>query len=159
MYDLVLKGGNVIDPAQNLRGALDVAVENGKIARVAANIPASEARRVIQVKGKTVTAGLIDLHTHVFDGVAANGVHPDIAGVHAGVTTVVDAGSSGCATFSAFPRHILPKCETEVIPLLERSVDRNVRATLARTAELLRVDSAFLQQLAEVMGLQGAGRG
>src|SRR5262249_45153601 len=67
---------------------------------------------------KTVAPGLIDLHTHVFDGVAANGVHPDIAGVHAGVTTVVDAGSSGCATFSAFPRHILPKCETEVIPLL-----------------------------------------
>ena len=118
MYDLLLKGGTVIDPAQDLRGALDVAVEDGKIARVAANIPKSEARRVIDIPGKTVTPGLIDLHTHVFDGVAANGVHPDIAGVHAGVTTVVDAGSSGCATFSAFPRHILPKCETEVIPLL-----------------------------------------
>ena len=118
MYDLLLKGGNVIDPAQDLRGALDVAVEDGKIARVAANIPKSEARRVVDIPGKTVTPGLIDLHTHVFDGVAANGVHPDIAGVHAGVTTVVDAGSSGCATFSAFPRHILPRCETEVIPLL-----------------------------------------
>ena len=118
MYDLLLKGGNVIDPSQDLRGALDVAVEDGKIARVAANIPVAEARRVVDVPGKTVTPGLIDLHTHVFDGVAANGVHPDIAGVHAGVTTVVDAGSSGCATFSAFPRHILPKCETEVIPLL-----------------------------------------
>ena len=118
MYDLVLKGGVVIDPARDLSGALDVAVQDGKIAAVAANIPASEARRVIHVPGKTVTPGLIDLHTHVFDGVAANGVHPDIAGVHAGVTTVVDAGSSGCATFSAFPRHILPKCETEVIPLL-----------------------------------------
>ena len=118
MYDLLLKGGTVIDPAQDLRGTLDVAVEDGKIARVAANIPKSEARRVIDVLGKTVTPGLIDLHTHVFDGVAANGVHPDIAGVHAGVTTVVDAGSSGCATFGAFPRNILPKCETEVIPLL-----------------------------------------
>ena len=118
MYDLLLKGGSVLDPAQDLRGALDVAVQDGKIAAVAANIPASEARRVIHVPGKTVTPGLIDLHTHVFDGVAANGVHPDIAGVHAGVTTVVDAGSSGCATFSAFPRHILPRCETEVIPLL-----------------------------------------
>jgi dihydroorotase len=118
MFDLLLKGGSVLDPAQDLRGVLDVAVQDGKIASVAANIPASEAKRVIHVPGKTVTPGLIDLHTHVFDGVAANGVHPDIAGVHAGVTTVVDAGSSGCATFSAFPRHILPKCETEVIPLL-----------------------------------------
>src|SRR5213594_4340144 len=118
MYDLLLKGGTVIDPAQNMRATFDVAVQDGKIAGVAANIPASEARRVIHVPGKTVTAGLIDLHTHVFDGVAANGVHPDIAGVHAGVTTVVDAGSAGCATFSAFPRHILPRCETEVIPLL-----------------------------------------
>ncbi|HKQ66233.1 MAG TPA: amidohydrolase/deacetylase family metallohydrolase [Methylomirabilota bacterium] len=118
MFDLLLKGGSVLDPAQDLRGALDVAVQDGRIASVAANIPASEAKRVIHVPGKTVTPGLIDLHTHVFDGVAANGVHPDIAGVHAGVTTVVDAGSSGCATFSAFPRHILPKCETEVIPLL-----------------------------------------
>ena len=118
MYDLLLKGGNVIDPSQDLRGALDVAVEDGKIARVAANIAVTQARRVVDIRGKTVTPGLIDLHTHVFDGVAANGVHPDIAGVHAGVTTVVDAGSSGCATFSAFPRHILPRCETEVIPLL-----------------------------------------
>jgi len=118
MYDLLLKGGVVIDPAQDMRGAFDVAVQDGRIARVAASIPPSEARRVIHVPGKTVTAGLIDLHTHVFDGVAANGVHPDLAGVHAGVTTVVDAGSAGCATFSAFPRHILPKCETEVIPLL-----------------------------------------
>jgi len=118
MYDLLLKGGNVIDPSQDLCGALDVAVEDGKIARVAANIAVTEARRVVDIRGKTVTPGLIDLHTHVFDGVAANGVHPDIAGVHAGVTTVVDAGSSGCATFSAFPRHILPRCETEVIPLL-----------------------------------------
>jgi dihydroorotase len=118
MFDLLRKGGSVLDPAQDVRGALDVAVQEGKIARVAGNISASEARRVIHVPGKTITPGLIDLHTHVFDGVAANGVHPDIAGVHAGVTTVVDAGSSGCATFSAFPRHILPKCETEVIPLL-----------------------------------------
>src|SRR5213080_3180966 len=118
MYDLVLKGGVVIDPAQDLRGALDVAVQDGKIASVAANIPASEARRVIHVPGKTVTPGLIDLHTHVFDGVAHNGVHPDLAGVRAGVTTVVDAGSSGAATFGAFPKHILPRSETEVLPFL-----------------------------------------
>jgi len=73
MYDLLLKGGHVIDPSQDLRGALDIAVEDGKIARVAANIPVAEARRVVDVPGKTVTPGLIDLHTHVFDGVATRG--------------------------------------------------------------------------------------
>jgi len=121
MYDLVLKGGNVIDPAQNLRGALDVAVENGKIARVAANIPPAEARRVVHVTGKTVTAGLIDLHTHVFDGVAANGVHPDIAGVHAGVTTVVDAGSAGWMTLRGLRDYVIPTYQTRVFVFLHIS--------------------------------------
>src|SRR5262249_41628051 len=53
-----------------------------------------------------------------FDGVTGNGLHPDLAGVRAGVTTVVDAGSAGSATFAAFPKHILPRCETEVLPFL-----------------------------------------
>src|SRR5712691_12224050 len=171
MYDLLLKGGTVIDPAQNVRGTFDVAVENGKIAGVAANIPASEARRVIHVPGKTVTAGLIDLHTHVFDGVAANGVHPDIAGVHAGVTTVVDAGSAGCATFSAFPRHILPRCETEVIPLLhicqtglatnpdiiaESSIDLESTLRVAREHKgLIRgIKARMVSPALEILGMQ-----
>src|SRR6266852_2003086 len=118
MYDLVLTGGTVIDPSQGLHGPMDVAVTDGKMAEIAPTINTRQAQRVIDVKGKTITPGLIDLHTHVFDGVAHNGVHPDLAGVRAGVTTVVDAGSSGAATFGAFPKHILPKCETEVLPFL-----------------------------------------
>src|SRR5437879_6243878 len=118
MYDLVLNGGTVIDPAQGLHGLMDVAVSDGTIAEIATAIDASQAKRVVDVKGKTVTPGLIDLQTHVFDGVAHNGVHPDLAGVRAGVTTVVDAGSSGAATFGAFPKHILPRSETEVLPFL-----------------------------------------
>ena len=62
--------------------------------------------------------GLIDLHAHVFEGVNRTGVHPDLGGVYAGVTTIVDAGSAGAATFAAFPRHIIPSCHTEVIPFL-----------------------------------------
>jgi dihydroorotase len=118
MYDLVLKGGVVLDPTQGLHGPFDVAVSDGKIAELAASIDTTRARRVIDASGKTVTPGLIDLHAHVFDGVAHNGVHPDLAGVRAGVTTVVDAGSSGAATFGAFPKHILPNCDTEVMPFL-----------------------------------------
>ncbi len=118
MYDLILKGGTVIDASQNLNGALDLAVQGGKIARVAPAIPREEARRVIDVPRTVITPGLIDLHAHVFEGFTRFGVNPDIGGVYAGVTTLVDAGSAGSATFEGFPRHILPHCHTEIIPFL-----------------------------------------
>ncbi len=118
MYDLVLKGGTVIDPSSRLDGVLDVAVANGVIARIAPSIPAAEAARVIEIGGKIVTPGLIDLHAHVFEGVNRTGVNPDLAGVYAGVTTIVDAGSAGAATFGAFPRLIIPHCHTEIVPFL-----------------------------------------
>ena len=118
MYDVLLKGGRVVDPSEQLNGVNDIAVQDGKIARIAPDIPGEEATKVVDVAGKLVTPGLIDLHAHVFDGVVGNGVHPDLGGVKSGVTTVVDAGSSGCATFSAFPRYIMPHCETEIIPFM-----------------------------------------
>jgi dihydroorotase len=117
MYDLVLKGGRVVDPAGNLDGVLDVAVDNGLIAKIAAGIAPTEAARVIEVKDKLVTPGLIDLHAHVFEGVNRTGVNPDLGGVYSGVTTIVDAGSAGAATFGGW-QHILPRCATEVIPFL-----------------------------------------
>lgn len=118
MYDLILKGGSVVDPSTGLDGIRDIAVQNGLIAAIAPEIHGAETVQTIDVAGKTVTPGLIDLHAHVFDGVSRNGVHPDLAGVHAGVTTVVDAGSAGAATFGAFPRHIIPNAHTEIIPFL-----------------------------------------
>ena len=118
MYDLLLKGGTVVDPSAGLHGVHDIAVQDGKIARIAPTIPREEASRVHEVAGKVVTPGLIDLHAHVFEGFNSNGVHPDLGGVYAGVTTLVDAGSSGCATFAGFPRHIIPQCHTEIIPFL-----------------------------------------
>ena len=117
MYDFVLKGGRVVDPSSSLDGVLDVAVENEKIARIAAGIAPAEATRAIEVGGKIVTPGLIDLHAHVFEGFNRTGVNPDLAGVLAGVTTIVDAGSAGSATFGGW-RHILPHCHTEIVPFL-----------------------------------------
>src|SRR5262245_12775947 len=117
MYDLVLKGGTVVDPSAGLDGRHDVAIENGKIARIATDIAVAEATRTIDVAGKIVTPGLIDLHAHVFEGLSRTGVNPDLAGVYSGVTTIVDAGSAGAATFGGW-RHILPQCQTEVIPFL-----------------------------------------
>lgn len=118
MYDLLLKGGTVVDPSVSLNGVHDIAVRNGTIAHIAPTIPREEATRVLEVAGKIVTPGLIDLHAHVFEGFTGNGVHPDLGGVYAGVTTLVDAGSSGCATFAGFPRHIIPQCKTEILPFL-----------------------------------------
>jgi len=118
MYDLLLKGGAVLDPSTGLAGAHDVAVQNGLIARIAPGIAAAEASRTIELGGRIVTPGLIDLHAHVLDGVARNGLDPDLGGVYAGVTTIVDAGSAGAATFAAFPRHIQPRSHTEIIPFL-----------------------------------------
>ena len=118
MYDLLIKGGTVIDPAQGINGPNDVAVADGKITRVAPNIGAEEAGQVVEVRGKIVTPGLIDLHTHVYSGVIGNGVQADLGAVRAGVTTMVDAGSSGCDTFGGFPKHIIPGNSTEIIPFL-----------------------------------------
>jgi dihydroorotase len=118
MYDLVLKGGTVVDPSTGLEGVQDVAVQGGTIARIAPGLNGAEAARTIDVAGKFVTPGLIDLHAHVFEGVNRTGVNPDLGGVYSGVTTIVDAGSAGAATFGAFPRHIIPSCHTEIIPFL-----------------------------------------
>ena len=118
MYDVLLKGGRVVDPSAGLDGMHDVAVQGSAIARIAPNIPVAEATRTIDVAGRIVTPGLIDLHAHVFEGFNRTGVHPDLAGVYSGVTTIVDAGSAGAATFGGFPRHIIPGCHTEIIPFL-----------------------------------------
>ncbi len=136
MYDLIIKGGTVVDPSQNIHGLNDVAVEDGKIARVAPDISADEAKRIVEVKGKLVIPGLIDLHTHVYAGVNANGVDPDIGGVRAGVTTMVDAGSAGCDTFGGFPKHIIPNTSTEIICFLHIC-----RTGLATTPDIFSPDS------------------
>ena len=118
MYDLLIQGGTVIDPSQGIHGVNDVAVEDGKIARIAPSIPLEEAARILDVRGNVVTPGLIDLHTHVYHGVNSNGVEADLGGVRASVTTMVDAGSAGCDTFGGFPRHIIPNNRTEIICFL-----------------------------------------
>src|SRR5882724_5966130 len=108
-YDLLLKGGHVIDPANNVNAVMDVAIAAGKIARVAAGIPAAEARQVVDASGLFVTPGLVDIHVHAYAGTGMKGaysgdnsVYPDGFTFRSGVTTVVDAGSSGWRNFSDF---------------------------------------------------------
>jgi dihydroorotase len=118
MYDLLIKGGRVIDPAQNIDDRFDVAISGGKIATVAKDIPATESQQVIDAKDKIVTPGLIDVHTHVYDGVMKIAVEPDIAGVKQGVTTVGDGGSAGEATFAGFAKYVIPTARTKVFCFL-----------------------------------------
>ena len=121
MTDLLLKGGRVIDPSQGIDSRMDVAVQDGAISQVSSNIRPGPETRVIRVDGKLVVPGLIDLHTHVYHGVNQTGVNPDLAGVYAGVTTVVDAGSAGCYTFGGFPEHVVPGAKTRIVCMLHIS--------------------------------------
>jgi len=121
MYDLLIKGGRVIDPAQNIDDRLDVAISGDKIAAVAKDISSLESRQIVDASGKIVTPGLIDLHCHVYDGGTKEGVEPDAAGVRQGVTTVVDAGSAGEAIFGGLPKYVIPAARTTVFCFLHLS--------------------------------------
>jgi Predicted amidohydrolase len=119
-YELLLKGGHVIDPKNNIDRVMDVAVAQGKIARVAENIPAGEAGRVVDAAGLYVTPGLIDLHVHVYVGKEAGGeqVQADAFSFRSGVTTMVDAGSSGAQTFADFRDRLIRHSKTRVLAFL-----------------------------------------
>jgi len=117
-YDLLVKGGRVIDHSQSLDSVCDVAVGQGKIAAVNPTIPVSQATQVVDASGKVVTPGLIDLHTHVFPYVGPCGIEPDPYFVQRGVTSVIDAGTSGAFTFAAFRRNIVERAVTRIRVLL-----------------------------------------
>lgn len=121
MYDLLIKGGRVIDPAQKIDGVLDVAITGQRIALVAKDISANEGKQVLDAKGKIVTPGLIDLHCHIYDSIHGISIEPDVAGVKQGVTTVVDGGSTGQATFRAFSKYIIPPSKSTVFCFLHLS--------------------------------------
>ena len=112
-YDLLLKHGHVIDAKNQISAIRDVAISQGKIAAVAENIPASDARKTIDVSSLYVTPGLVDMHVHVFAGsmgreyTGESCVRPDGFTFRSGVTTVVDAGSSGWRNFGEFRDQII----------------------------------------------------
>ncbi len=125
-YDLLLKGGHVIDAKSHISAVRDVAIADGKIAAVAANIPASAARKVVNVPGLYVTPGLVDIHAHVFTGMGTGhelaggdvSEFPDGFTFRAGVTTVVDAGSSGWRNFDKFKTLVIDAAKTRVLAFL-----------------------------------------
>jgi len=117
-YDLVLKGGHVIDPANGVDGIRDVAIAGNKIARAAANIPVSDARRAVDVKGYYVTPGFVDLHTHVYLKGRSSTVVADDAVLPHGTTTIVDAGVAGWKNFDDFKATIIDRAQVRILALL-----------------------------------------
>ncbi len=141
-YDLLLKGGHVIDPANQVDKVMDVAIAAGKIAAVAENLPASEAGKVVDVSGLYVTPGLIDIHFHVGHGgaplnwfapeahthTAPLGIPADIA-LAAGVTTLVDAGTAGADTFLQEKQEVIDRAKVRVLAFLNIVADGMVGGT------------------------------
>jgi dihydroorotase len=125
-YQIVIKGGHVIDPKNNIDEILDVAISHGRILKTAKNIDTINAHQVINARGMYVVPGLIDMHTHDFYGVdpdrhfcnGSESVLPDSFAFRSGVTTVVDAGSSGWKDFPDFRKKIIDSSKTRVLAFL-----------------------------------------
>ena len=117
-YDLLLKGGRVIDPANGIDAVRDIAIAGNRIARSAADIPAAEARQTVHLDGYYVTPGLIDLHTHVYLKGRASTVVADDAVLPHGTTTIVDAGVAGWKNFDDFKATIIDRSQVRILALL-----------------------------------------
>src|ERR1700738_589389 len=118
-FDLLLRGGRVIDPASGVDGLKDVAIRNGKIAAVQADILPASAKEVVDVAGKLVLPGLIDTHAHVYQYVTGRfGMNADMVGVQSGVTTLVDQGGPSCMTLPGFRHFVAEPAKSRVYAFL-----------------------------------------
>ena len=121
MYDLILKGGHVIDPAQGMDGSFDVAFKSGKVAEVSKDISPEKSKDTRNVSGKVVCPGLIDLHTHVYWGGTSLGVDAEEIARRSGTTTFVDAGSAGAGNLLGFRKHVVERTTPRILAYLNIS--------------------------------------
>src|SRR3954469_25010576 len=118
-YDLILKGGRIIDPSQNIDRVTDIAFQGGKVAKIGDNLGA--ATEVRDVRGYILTPGLIDLHTHVYWGGTALGIDAEDFCRRSGVTTAIDTGSAGPGNFLGFRKHVIERSEIRILAYLHVS--------------------------------------
>jgi dihydroorotase len=119
LYDTLLRGGHVIDPAQKIDAVRDVAVKDGRIAAVLPAIAPSSAKQTIECSGKLVLPGLIDTHAHVYEYVTGRfGLEADMCGVHSGVTTLIDQGGPSCMTLPGFRVYAVEPKKSRVLAFL-----------------------------------------
>jgi len=121
MYDLILKNGTLIDPTADRHGAGDLAINGSLVAAVLDPGTTAEAKRVLDVAGLLVMPGFIDMHVHVFSGVTHYGIDVDPTCLGRGVTTALDAGSAGAATFPGFRKYVIDVCATRLFAMLNIS--------------------------------------
>ncbi|WP_411273617.1 amidohydrolase/deacetylase family metallohydrolase [Daejeonella sp.] len=117
-YSIVIQGGHVIDPKNNINEIMDIAINGDKIVRVAKKIDAKSATQIVNAAGLYVTPGLIDIHSHNFHGIRAGDPVPDGFTFRTGITTTVDAGSSGWKSFPRFKAETIDRSETRVLSWL-----------------------------------------
>ena len=120
-YDLILRGGRVVDPLQKLDAVTDVAFSDGKVARIGAGLQAGASTDIRDVSGRIVTPGLIDLHTHVYWGGTSLGIDAEDFCRSSGVTTAVDTGSAGPGNFAGFRKHVIERSAVRILAYLHVS--------------------------------------
>ena len=121
-FDVVIRGGTVIDPASGVHREADVAILGGRVVSVGTDIRDAPARHAIDATGCLVVPGLIDLHAHVYASVTPLSVDADPLAARSGTATHVDAGSAGAATFDGFRRFIVERSRSRVMAFLNISL-------------------------------------
>jgi dihydroorotase len=147
-FDLVIKGGDVLDPSQGLRGRRDIGIRYGLVEALEPDIPAARALRLLDASGKLVTPGLIDLHSHVYPYGSAIGIPADELVAHQCTTTCVSAGDAGANNFAAFRRHIAAQTRTRLYAFVHIA---NMGLTPFPVAELTNIDYAQVDACAKAV--------
>jgi dihydroorotase len=147
-FDLVIKGGEAIDPGQSLRGRRDIGIRYGVIETIADDIAESRAERVLDAGGKLVMPGLVDLHCHVYPYGSAIGIPADELVPHQCTTTCVSAGDAGANNFAAFRRHIIAQTRTRLYAFVHIA---NMGLTPFPVAELYNIDFAQVDACAKTV--------
>ncbi len=149
LYDLLIKNGHVIDPKNHVDSKMDVAIADGKIAKVAQKIDSAQSKKTVDATGLYIVPGLIDIHTHVFVGskpdVFADGIYsvsPDDFTFRSGVTTVVDAGTSGWRNFPVFKEQVIDKSQTRILSFVNIAADGMNGKPFQENIADMNVDSA-----------------
>src|SRR5947207_11929573 len=159
-FDLLIKGGDVLDPSQRLRGIHDLGIRNCVIEAVQADIPAERALKVLDASGRIVTPGLVDLHAHVFPYGSAIGIPADELVPFQGTTTAVSAGDAGANNFAAFRRFIVGSTRTHLYAFVHIA---NIGLAGFPIGELFNIDFAQIEpaartvaENADIAGRKGA---